>query len=131
MPTSQAKPFQGLPPAAQAPIAIWANHRPAVAITDHSRILPIGRLTEAIADKAKICAKRPRQPETNGERARSTAGPHSGTCLLGVIGLDRMRHKNAGAEQSKQYCCLKHGTNPHAQPALLTPYLDRGSLVSG
>jgi hypothetical protein len=68
MPTSQAKPFQGLPPAAPGPDRqIWANHRPAVAITDHSRILPIGRLTEAIADEAKICAKRPRQPEVNGE----------------------------------------------------------------
>ena len=66
MPASQAKPFQGLPPAASDRL-IWANHRPAVAITDHSRILPIGRLTEAIADEAKICAKRPRQPEVNGE----------------------------------------------------------------
>jgi hypothetical protein len=30
-----------------------------------------------------------------------------------------MRHKNAGAEKSHQYCCnLNHGTHPYAQPAL-------------
>jgi hypothetical protein len=36
-----------------------------------------------------------------------------------LIGVNGMRHKNAGAEKSHQYCCnLNHGTHPYAQPAL-------------
>ena len=45
---------------------IWANHRPLVAITDPASCA-IGRLADAIADQAKICAKRPRKLGVNGE----------------------------------------------------------------
>jgi hypothetical protein len=43
-----------------------------------------------------------------------------------------MRHKNAGAEKSHQYCCkLNHGTHPYAQPALKNCLTDKRRFVSG
>ena len=41
--------------------------------------------------------------------------------LLRAIGVNRVRHKDAGAEKSQDNCCkLDHDTHPRAQPALNT-----------